>query len=326
MGYRTALLFGSFWTGWRRWAGWSVCVSALLLLSVLRIETDAEFAFASFALLPVLVIAWMEGQRSGLVVALLAAAIWTVGGIVAGRQFSAPWIPWVNAITRIATYSLVAILAAQVRWHLDQEREQAAQDPLTGLENRRRFLEAGAAEVERLKRYGHPLAVIFLDLDDFKQLNDAMGHAAGDMALRATACALLGSLRSCDHVARLGGDEFAVLLPEIGYDAAVETGRKISIAVNGSLRGFPPVRGSIGVAWFRDADRLFPEMLQAADGLMYEVKANGRDAVRSRRFGSGSAPDSEAQVCVARPIGRTSRGIGEANAFYSDVFPHDPPY
>lgn len=82
----------------------------------------------------------------------------------------------------------------------------------------------------------------------------------------------------------MGGDEFAVLLPEIGYDATVEAGQKISLAVIAALKDFPPVKGSIGIAWFGKADRLFPAMLKAADGLMYEVKESGKNDIRPRRF------------------------------------------
>lgn len=277
-------LVRTYWTGWRRWAAWSICVIALFLLGVLRIATDAEFSFASLALLPVFVIAWIGGKWNGLFIAFLAAVMWGVGDIVSERQFGAPWIPWANAVTRLMSYILVALLVAQVRLLFEREHELATSDTLTRLQNRRAFFEAGAFEVDRSKRYGHPLAVVFLDLDDFKQLNDTKGHDAGDAALKATAGALLGVLRSSDRVARLGGDEFAVLLPEIGYDAAIEAARKISIAVNNALRHFPPVRGSIGVAWFGDAHRTFPAMLKAADELMYEVKESGKGEMRSRRF------------------------------------------
>jgi K+-sensing histidine kinase KdpD len=108
----------TYWTGWRRWAAWSICVSALFLLGVLRMETDAEFTFASLALLPVLVIAWIGGRWNGLSIAFLAAVMWNVADIASERPFSAPWIPWANAVTRLMTYSLVALLAAQVRLQL----------------------------------------------------------------------------------------------------------------------------------------------------------------------------------------------------------------
>jgi diguanylate cyclase (GGDEF)-like protein len=285
------LLLDVLWTGWRRWATWAVCIGAIFVPASLQVATDAESAFTSLELLPVLVISWVGGKRSGLIVAFLAAATWAVSDIASEREFSAQWIPWANAATRLMTYGLVAILAAQLRQQFTREHDLATRDSLTGLQNRRAFLEAGEAEVERSKRYGHSLAVVFLDLDNFKQINDSMGHAAGDAALQATARALIGVLRSSDRVARLGGDEFAVLLPETAYDATVEAGRKLSIAVNHALADFPAVKGSIGVAWFERADRLFPLMLRAADELMYEVKKSGKNDMRSRRIPMMRLPD-----------------------------------
>ena len=281
---RTDILLSTFWYGWRRGAVWFICIASIFLLGALRAATDAELAFASFALLPVLVIAWIGGKGNGLLMAFFAAAMWCAGDIASERQFSASWIPWANALTRWITYSLVAFLAAQLHLLFEREHEHASQDILTGLQNRRVFLEVGNSEVQRSQRYPHPLTVIFLDLDDFKQLNDTKGHDVGDEALRVTARALLGALRASDQVARLGGDEFAVLLPEIKYEAAVEAGRKISTAVNDALKAFQPVSASIGVAWFGQADRLFPEMVKAADELMYEVKASGKGSMRSRNF------------------------------------------
>lgn len=283
-------LHGVFWAGWHRWVMWFVCIGATFLLSAFRASTDAEFTIASLLSFPVLVVAWLGGRRNGLYMAFLAAGIWAWGDFVVDRQFSAAWIPWANAASQLTTYSLLAFLAAQVRLQFDREHEHATSDALTGLRNRRALLDAGASEAERAKRYARPLSVAFLDLDDFKQLNDARGHDAGDEALRATARALRGALRSNDVIARLGGDEFAILLPEIGYEEAVEAGRKISVAVNDALRSFPPVKTSIGIAWFGEIDRTFDVMLKAADELMYEAKESGKNSVRSRRFAVPNEP------------------------------------
>lgn len=136
---------------------------------------------------------------------------------------------------------------------------------MTGLQNRRAFFVALEFEAERAKRYARPLSIIFLDLDNFKQINDTRGHDAGDEALRTTAKVMLNILRSNDRVTRLGGDEFVILLPEIGYNEAVGAGHKIFALVNKALREFLPVTCSIGVAWFKDVDRTFPEMLKEAD-------------------------------------------------------------
>ena len=272
----------SFWAGWRRPVLLFFCFAAILFLGAIRTEDDAVFFIASLALLPVLVIGWIGGRRIGLSSSFLASTMWAIGDVSMGRHFSAPWIPWANVATHFMTYSIVTLLAAQVRELLELSHRQATSDALTELQNRRAFVEAGVAEVQRSMRYAHPLAVIFMDLDNFKALNDSQGHDAGDAALRATAAALLSVLRSSDKIARIGGDEFAVLLPEIGSDAAQETGQKISIAVNQALSGFASVSVSIGLVWFEKADRSFPEMLKIADELMYEIKANGKGGIRSR--------------------------------------------
>jgi len=119
--------------------------------------------------------------------------------------------------------------------------------------------------------------VVFLDLGNLKQLNDSDSHDVGDAALQATAN---------DHVARLGGDEFAIFLPEIGIGEAEETGSKISFAINNALRCYHSVIGSIGKACFSEIDRSFPEMLKAADELMYEVKRSGKGSVITRLIGN----------------------------------------
>jgi diguanylate cyclase (GGDEF)-like protein len=281
---RSDLFLATFWRGWRYWTAWLACVAAIVALGIFRAATDAEFALASLVLLPVLFISWVGRRNDGIVMALLAAAMWAGADIASSRQFDPPWIPMANAIMRLVTYALVALLAAQVRLKFEQEHESATRDVLTGLYNRRAFLDAGIAEVERSKRYGHSLTIVFLDLDDFKQLNDTKGHDAGDAALRASATAVSTTLRSSDLAARLGGDEFAVLLPEIGFEAAVDTGRKISIAVHQALKNFSPVTVSVGLAYFDQVDQPFDAMLKSADQLMYEVKQNGKSDVRARRF------------------------------------------
>ncbi len=195
-----------------------------------------------------------------------------------------PGVPWGNFAARLIVYNLVAQLVGQVRSQFDCEREYANHDILTGLNNRRHFFDEGCREVQRSRRHPNPLAVILLDLDNFKELNDSQGHDIGDKALQATAQAMLGSVRSSDCVARLGGDEFAILLLEVDYPDAVAVADKVLTAVEERLSSFPPVTASLGVAWFSLSDQPFPAILKAADELMYEAKKSGKGALRSRRF------------------------------------------
>jgi len=152
---------------------WIICISTVQLLGTLRTATDAELYVASLVLFPVLVMAWTGGMRSGMLMSFIGAATWFVSDIMSERQFSTWWLMWANSATRLLTYSLVAILTAKVRQQFESEHRNANCDALTGLNNRHAFLDAGASEVARAKRYNHPLAVVFMDLDNFKKLNDS---------------------------------------------------------------------------------------------------------------------------------------------------------
>lgn len=263
---------------------WVFALIVIALLGILRSSTEAEYAFASVVIIPVCLVAWTGGFKHGAVVSALAVVMWILADLLSGRQFAEVWVPWVNGLTRLATYGFVAYMTAWVRTLLTDVVELATRDALTGLLNRRAFFDLGEAEVSRARRYGHPLAVMFLDLDNFKHLNDTQGHDVGDAALKEVAAALKQTLRTTDHIARLGGDEFAILLPEIGHEAVTEAGTKIANAVTTALTAFKEVSASIGVAWFEGQHGDFPGMLKAADALMYEIKQSGKCGVCTRSF------------------------------------------
>ncbi|WP_301102396.1 GGDEF domain-containing protein [Propionivibrio sp.] len=275
-----------------RVSAWLLALLVAMGLGYLRVSTDAEYAFASTIILPVVVIAWIGGRKDGIAFSALASLMWMSTDLLADRLFSAAWIPVLNGLTRFAVYALIAWLVAALRQALLKEQLLARHDTLTGLLNRRAFFEVGQEETQRARRYGHALGIAFLDLDNFKRLNDTQGHEAGDRALKAVAAALLGSLRATDQVARLGGDEFAVVLPEATFAAATEAGNKLAGAINHALRDYPPVSVSVGVAWFEQVTAGFDEMVKAADTLMYEIKETGKQGVRSKHFpANGPAPD-----------------------------------
>jgi diguanylate cyclase (GGDEF)-like protein len=225
-----------------------------------------------------------------MIAALLAVTMWIIADLFSHRQFSAAWIPLANGLTRLSTYTLLAYLTAQVRTLLARETESATHDSLTGLLNRRAFFQAGEEAVESARRYGHRLAIAFLDLDNFKQLNDTRGHSDGDIALKAVAEALTITLRATDRAARLGGDEFAIILPEIDDARAIDASRRIADAVTTALTNFSPVSASIGVVGFSGGEEDFDAMLNAADALMYEIKQEGKSAIRFRSDSATHSP------------------------------------
>ena len=156
-------------------------------------------------------------------------------------------------------------------------------DPLTGLDNRRRMMEALQNEVLRSRRLEHVFAVIMADVDHFKSYNDAHGHQAGDEALKHVATVLRESLRDVDSVARYGGEEFFVLMPETTADEAADLAKRVRSA----LAKQPPPAGAVtlsfGVASYPAHGLNGEALIGAADEALYEAKNGGRDRVVASR-------------------------------------------
>ncbi len=194
-------------------------------------------------------------------------------------------LPVLIAIVGVA---LAALLGALVLiWSRNEKmqelRLQASRDPLTGLKNRRRFEEELRNELARSRREQTVGAVLMLDLDNFKQVNDTLGHPAGDRVIADIAEVLAGRMRSTDTVARLGGDEFAIVLPRCDLDEAEEIAEAIGKAIRLHTppgEAAPPLTASIGIATFGPRAEGYDAVLSAADNAMYEAKRSGRDSVR----------------------------------------------
>ena len=168
--------------------------------------------------------------------------------------------------------------AAEVRL-----RHMADHDALTGLYNRRRFEEELDRHIAHGRRYGMGGALLLLDLDDFKRVNDAFGHRAGDRVLTAVALVLTHRLRESDIVARFGGDEFAVLMPVGGVAEATELAELLVAAIRADVpTPAGPLSASVGIALFGDLSTA-DEVLSRADDAMYEEKRGEGRAVRHLR-------------------------------------------
>jgi diguanylate cyclase (GGDEF)-like protein len=168
---------------------------------------------------------------------------------------------------------------------LTKFRILASTDELTGLFNRRRFFEELDREISRCQRYGSNLALLIIDADDFKHINDAYGHQAGDEVLRSLGKLLGNSFRRTDIVARYGGEEFAILLPETDLREAVEVADRFRQEVQAGVciaRGVPiPVTISAGVAVVTPETASAETLIRAADAALYRAKAAGRNRVES---------------------------------------------
>lgn len=160
----------------------------------------------------------------------------------------------------------------------------ATTDALTGLWNRSRFLHEAEHEFARALRYGRPLALLMIDLDHFKRINDAHGHAVGDEALRHFAAVAGASLRASDSLGRLGGEEFAALLPETDLAAGWEVAERLRLAVASKPLSLANgealiVTTSIGIAALDEGDANIDALVARADAALYEAKTGGRNRI-----------------------------------------------
>jgi diguanylate cyclase (GGDEF)-like protein len=178
--------------------------------------------------------------------------------------------------------SQAAVALDNARLH-DIVQRQAITDDLTGLVNRRRFIEALDAEIERARSFGSALTIVLADLDNFKQVNDEFGHHGGDVVLRAFSDLIRSHVRDVDVSGRIGGEEFAILLPETDRAGAARVAERMrrslsSIAISISEQSAIRVASSFGVAEL-GPEQSGDDLLKAADAALYRAKDEGKNRV-----------------------------------------------
>lgn len=262
-------------------------VLAVLLIDGVDYLTRERLHLELFYVFPVGLIAWHLGRRAALFVGVLTAVVWLATDRLADPSRTMVWVPVWNSLLRVAFFSIVAEVLVRLREALREAQYLSSRDALTQALNARAFLRAVETEVARCRRYGHPFSVAYIDIDDFKRVNDRHGHQVGDELLRRVSEVLRSQLRQVDVVARLGGDEFAVLLPETRLPAARTALDKIQGRLEASLSAdLPRITLSIGLVTFEEAPRDVDEVIHRADALMYEVKRAGKASLRAEAAGS----------------------------------------
>ncbi|MCX7628602.1 MAG: sensor domain-containing diguanylate cyclase [Methylophilaceae bacterium] len=186
---------------------------------------------------------------------------------------------------RLVLQAVVRDISERKRFEMELER-QAHLDYLTGVSNRRHFMQLAEHEILRATRYGSPLSVLMMDVDHFKRINDTYGHKAGDLVLKQLVVTCRQSLREVDILGRLGGEEFAILLPETMLDESLEVANRVRQAIEVSLVSIDNgvvihYTVSIGVTSLKHGNEAVDTLLHEADQALYQAKNKGRNQVAS---------------------------------------------
>lgn len=255
------------------------------VVGLLDLWTGYEVGFSLFYVLPVFYLSWFAIRPVGLIAAGISAAVWLWADVASGHLYTSFWITIWNTLIRLAFFVIIVLLLLLLRKAVEQEAALTRIDSLTGAVNARFFYELAQREIDRLQRFGHHFSIAYLDLDNFKMVNDQWGHAAGDEALRSVVNCIQTNIRRIDVIARLGGDEFALLLPGTDLEMARSACRKIQQALLAEMQARQwPVTFSIGVLTCRAVPPSADVLVNRADELMYTVKHGAKNGVLHAAF------------------------------------------
>jgi len=255
------------------------------VVGVFEFIAGYEIEFSLFYVIPVSFISWFLSRPFGLMASFASAGTWLWADIASGHPYFQPITPLWNTLIRLSFFLIIAVLLSSLRNALEHEAKLARTDNITGAINSRLFYELAQREMDRLERYGHFFTLVYIDLDNFKALNDNFGHVTGDQALRIVVRSIQDHIRKTDVVARLGGDEFAVLLPETNQEAARIIVSKFQAGLLDEMRKNQwPITLSIGVLTCQVVPSTVDVLVHMTDELMYSIKCDGKNAVKYSTF------------------------------------------
>lgn len=289
------------------------CIVTAVAIAFADYELGLEISLVGAYVLPVGAAAWYGEAAAGYLTTAAAAAGLFAADRIGGTQYSsalfAYWDSAINAFTLAVLAALISIIRRQLRY----ERRVARSDSLTGLRSARALREAIAEEALRCHRFGHPFALVYIDLDGLKTVNDSRGHGAGDHLLRLFARRLQGAVRWVDRAGRLGGDEFGLVLPESRAEDAMDLLARLK---DRDRPGGSGAAFSAGVVVFEDVtddvgDRpaFTQDAIDAADDAMYAARNCGRGCVVVRHWRNGELRDQPPHT----PLRRAAAATGDSD-------------
>lgn len=252
----------------------------MILIGLLDLRTGYEMAFSIFYVLPISLITWVTSRQLGFIVSFLCTIIWLSVEIFSNRPYSHVFFPVWNFLMRLSVFFVITILLSKLKEIMNHEKQLARIDNLTGAINRRFYYYLTQMEIDRCQRDSHPLTIVYIDLDNFKTVNDQFGHHMGDQVLCTVVSSIKKNLRKTDVVARIGGDEFALLLPKTDYESAYIVLSKVQYSLLEAMRiNNWSVTFSIGVLTCKTMSYTIETLLKMADDLMYSVKKNKKNDI-----------------------------------------------
>ncbi len=256
-------------------------------ISLVDYISGVQISFAAFYMLPIFLAAWCLSWLEAWGFACLATAVYAYENALAlplSNSTSVGILGW-NALVLFLLLLLCAWLFSELRKYQEQMETAARIDFLTRVDNRRSFFALAEEELKRSRRYGHTFSVAFMDLDNFKAINDRLGHPVGDQLLQVVAQTMRSHLRDTDRIGRLGGDEFMILLPEIDPEQSRLVLQRLQQALLQTMQIHDwPVTFSLGVATFLRPPESVETMIGQADQLMYNVKTHGKNRLHQEVF------------------------------------------
>ena len=261
---------------------WTITgITSVGLLGIVDYLSGNEITFSLFYLAPIILVTWSVNRISGLLMSFLSALTLLGAETAAGQTYSHPSVYFWNILLHTIFFVIITYLVAELHRSRREEHLAARTDFVSGAVNRRYFNEMLQTEIERIRRYPHPITVVYIDIDNFKLVNDLFGHKIGDDVLRCIAGDLKSQLRSTDTIARVGGDEFALLLPSAHPREAQVVLSKVRAHLHEEMRrrNFP-VTFSMGVVTCLTPPNSAEQVINMADELMYEVKNSTKNDVR----------------------------------------------
>lgn len=258
--------------------GWLLATATTFVLGFTDLMIGSELSFSIFYLIPITLAVLFSGKRLGLIFSVLCALVWIAADLASHTNFSNPFIPVWNTLVRLAYFIFHTLLLTQLLSTISLIKHTSLHDPLTSAANWRYFEDYSNRMIKSAVRDNIPLTLAYIDADNFKQINDRLGHSVGDEVLMTIVNQIKQQLRPQDMLARLGGDEFVILLYGVDFESSEQVFQRIQAAVNQAMQARDwEVTLSIGAMVFSVLPSSLGPMLKAVDELMYRVKKNGKN-------------------------------------------------